>query len=152
MARIVRFHPPTNAHIIKRLRSICDNEGLKTDSKSLTTLVEVAEGDIRSCLNTLQVHRRNELKMYLKLSMILLWLQIIKSQTNVLDDKVIRSTALGLKDTSTSVTAVWDKLFKVPNRKRPKGIGEYPLDDPETSSSTDGGVDLYKTKWLKANT
>ena len=55
MARIVRFHPPTSAHLTKRLRAICDIEGLKADNKTLTTLVEVAEGDMRSCLNTLQV-------------------------------------------------------------------------------------------------
>lgn len=38
---------------------------------------------------------------------------------------VLRSTALGLKDTQTSVTAVWDKLFKVPTKKRQKGLGMY---------------------------
>lgn len=52
-------------------------------------------------------------------------LQIVKSHTNTLDEKVIKSTALGLKDTSTSVTAVWDKLFKVPVKKRQKGIGGH---------------------------
>lgn len=55
IARIVRFQPPTTGMLVKRLRDICDGEQLKTDHKSLTMLVEVAEGDMRSCLNTLQV-------------------------------------------------------------------------------------------------
>lgn len=59
IARIVRFHPPTNGMLVKRLRDICDKEQLKTDHKGLTTLVEVAEGDMRSCLNTLQVRLPN---------------------------------------------------------------------------------------------
>jgi chromosome transmission fidelity protein 18 len=49
---------------------------------------------------------------------------VIKSQTTTLDEKAIKSTALGLKDTSTSVTAVWDKLFKIPAKKRQKGVGQ----------------------------
>lgn len=55
IARIVRFTPPTNAMLVKRLKDICEVEQLRADHKSLTTLVEVAEGDMRSCLNTLQV-------------------------------------------------------------------------------------------------
>lgn len=55
IARIVRFQPPTTGMLVKRLKDICEGEQLKTDHKSLTVLVEVAEGDMRSCLNTLQV-------------------------------------------------------------------------------------------------
>lgn len=55
IARIVRFQPPTTGMLVRRLKDICEGEQLKTDHKSLTVLVEVAEGDMRSCLNTLQV-------------------------------------------------------------------------------------------------
>lgn len=41
--------------LVNRLRTICDEEGLGADLKNLTMLAEVAEGDLRSCLNTLQV-------------------------------------------------------------------------------------------------
>jgi replication-associated recombination protein RarA len=57
LAKIVRFSPPTNAMLVTRLRAICDEEGLGADAKNLTMLAEVAEGDLRSCLNTLQVRR-----------------------------------------------------------------------------------------------
>jgi chromosome transmission fidelity protein 18 len=42
-----------------------------------------------------------------------------------LDVNAIKSTALGLKDTQTSVSAVWDKLFKIPSKKRQKGIEDH---------------------------
>lgn len=55
LARIVRFTAPAHNSLITRLRSICEGENLSTDTKSLTALVNVAEGDMRNCLNTLQV-------------------------------------------------------------------------------------------------
>ena len=51
----IRFSRPTDVHIVKRLKEVCDMEGLKADSRALSTLVSVAKGDLRGCLNTLQV-------------------------------------------------------------------------------------------------
>jgi len=42
-------------HLVKRLREICEKERLKADSRALTALVGIAQGDLRGCLNTLQV-------------------------------------------------------------------------------------------------
>ncbi|KDE04049.1 hypothetical protein MVLG_05488 [Microbotryum lychnidis-dioicae p1A1 Lamole] len=100
MAKIVRFSAPTNTMLVKRLRTICDEEGLGADSKNLTMLAEVAEGDLRSCLNTLQ---------------------FIKRRSTHVDEKAIRSTIVGLKDTGTSATQVIDRLFKKPPRKKGGG-------------------------------
>ena len=54
-ARIIRFSRPADVHLTKRLRTICETEGLRAESRALTTLVGIAKGDMRSCLNTLQV-------------------------------------------------------------------------------------------------
>lgn len=54
-ARIIRFNRPPDVRLVKRLRDICEVEGLRSDSRALTALVGVAHGDIRGCLNTLQV-------------------------------------------------------------------------------------------------
>lgn len=54
-ARIVRFNKPPTAILVKRLKGICEAEGLQADTRSLNKLSEVTGGDIRSCLNTLQV-------------------------------------------------------------------------------------------------
>lgn len=54
-ARIVRFKKPQPAIIVNRLRQICDQERVKSDIRGLTRLAEMTNGDVRSCLNTLQV-------------------------------------------------------------------------------------------------
>jgi chromosome transmission fidelity protein 18 len=54
-ARIIRFNRPADVTLVKRLRTICEAESLRADSRALTALVGVAKGDMRSCLNALQV-------------------------------------------------------------------------------------------------
>jgi chromosome transmission fidelity protein 18 len=51
----IRFNRPADIHIVKRLKEICQTEGLKVDSRALNTLVSIAKGDLRGCLNALQV-------------------------------------------------------------------------------------------------
>jgi len=51
----IRFNRPADVHIVKRLKEVCEMEGLKADTRALSTLVSVAKGDLRGCLNTLQV-------------------------------------------------------------------------------------------------
>jgi hypothetical protein len=55
IARLVKFTAPPHALLVGRLRTICLAENMPVDSKGLTMLSETAEGDMRSCLNTLQV-------------------------------------------------------------------------------------------------
>ncbi len=56
-ARIIRFKKAQPAIMVKRLRDICERESLSADARSLTTLVEITNADVRSCLNTLQVRQ-----------------------------------------------------------------------------------------------
>lgn len=55
IARIVRFNKTNDYRLVKRLLEICELEGLKAQSRALTTLVGLTQGDLRGCLNTLQV-------------------------------------------------------------------------------------------------
>lgn len=57
LARQLRFSRPADLMIVRRLREVCEIEGLKADSRALSTLVGVAQGDLRGCLNALQVCR-----------------------------------------------------------------------------------------------
>lgn len=41
--------------IAKILQDVCDRENLDSDLRTLSMLAETTDGDIRSCLNTLQV-------------------------------------------------------------------------------------------------
>ena len=54
-ARQIRYTRPADVHIVRRLREICELEELSADARALSTLVNVAKGDLRGCLNTLQV-------------------------------------------------------------------------------------------------
>ena len=120
LAKIVRFTPPTSAMLVKRLRTICESEELTTENKHLSLLVEVAEGDLRSCLNTLQV-RLHGIECSLRLLTTTCRSpspQFIKRNGSTVDAEAIRSSALGQKDTGTSSSQVLNRIFKKPPRKR----------------------------------
>ncbi|KAH7911420.1 hypothetical protein BJ138DRAFT_925875 [Hygrophoropsis aurantiaca] len=104
-ARQIRCTRPADIHIVKRLREICDIEGLKADTRALSTLVGVAKGDMRGCLNTLQ---------------------FIKSRNEDVTEPLIRRATVGMKEADTSITNVINELFAPLSRKRAKelGIGE----------------------------
>lgn len=55
LANQIRFQRPADVHTVKRLREVCEMEGLKADSRAISALVGVANGDLRGCLNALQV-------------------------------------------------------------------------------------------------
>lgn len=101
--------------LVKRLRTICDVEELATENKHLALLVDTAEGDLRSCLNTLQVRPAVSTLVAILTQLLP---QFIKRNGSVVDPKAIQSSALGSKDTGTSSSQVLDRLFKKPPRKR----------------------------------
>lgn len=98
IARIIRFTTPTPMTLIKRLKTICESENMKADVRNLTLLVKLAGGDLRSCLNTLQ---------------------LVQSQTNVVSDTAIKNAAMaGMKDIGTSVQNILSKVFKLPKKAK----------------------------------
>jgi len=92
---------------------------LSTDTKSLTALVNVAEGDMRNCLNTLQVGQ-NVLKHFLGTDPVM---QFIKAKSSTVDEKTVKAATVGMKDTGTSASAVWERLFRIPVNKKGKNQG-----------------------------
>ncbi len=114
--------------LVKRLRTICDVEELTTENKHLSLLVDTAEGDLRSCLNTLQVRSSFSFPLAVlrpatsfRPSPTLTsspCTQFIKRNGSVVDAKAIKDSTVGSKDTGTSSSQVLDRLFKKPPRKR----------------------------------
>lgn len=51
----IRLQRPADIHTVKRLKQVCEDEGLRADGRALSALVGIAKGDLRGCLNTLQV-------------------------------------------------------------------------------------------------
>ncbi|KZT09714.1 uncharacterized protein LAESUDRAFT_722683 [Laetiporus sulphureus 93-53] len=101
-ARIVRFSRPNDVHLIRRLREICENEGLRAESRALTTLVGVAQGDLRGCLNMLQ---------------------FIKARGKDVTEPVVRGATMGMKETEASHTSVLNDLFAPMSKKRVNDLG-----------------------------
>lgn len=100
-ARIIRFKKAQPAIMVKRLRDICERESLSADARSLTTLVEITNADVRSCLNTLQ---------------------FIKAKAGEVNENMIRSSTVGLKDSGASINAVWNKLLVPMSAKKRRQV------------------------------
>ncbi|ELU36390.1 sister chromatid cohesion-related protein [Rhizoctonia solani AG-1 IA] len=54
IARVIRFRKAQPVLLTNRLRDICTEESLRADTRALTALVTVTQGDMRACINTLQ--------------------------------------------------------------------------------------------------
>ncbi|KAF9265625.1 P-loop containing nucleoside triphosphate hydrolase protein [Marasmius fiardii PR-910] len=98
----VRYQRPADVHTVKRLREICALEGLRADSRALSTLAGMAQGDLRGCLNTLQ---------------------FIKSKYDEVTESVIREATRGMKESESSITTVMNSLFSPLSKKRAKEMG-----------------------------
>ncbi|EPS95187.1 hypothetical protein FOMPIDRAFT_1062862 [Fomitopsis schrenkii] len=101
-ARIVRFSRPNDVHLVRRIREICEIEGLRAESRALTALVGLAQGDLRGCLNMLQ---------------------LIKAKGHEVTEPVIRIAAAGMKQGDMTWTTVLNDLFAPMARKRTKDLG-----------------------------
>jgi DNA polymerase III delta prime subunit len=69
IAESIVFKKVPMMSIAKRLQDICDMEGLDSDLRTLSMLSETTDGDIRSCLNTLQVKSRNSHEKFVEESL-----------------------------------------------------------------------------------
>ncbi|PFH54126.1 hypothetical protein AMATHDRAFT_135378 [Amanita thiersii Skay4041] len=98
----VRYSRPADIHIVNRLRYICGTEGLKVESRALSTLVGVARGDLRGCLNTLQ---------------------FIKTRNEDVTESIVRQATVGMKETDLSLNSILNDIFSPMSRKRVQELG-----------------------------
>ncbi|KAG9010130.1 hypothetical protein FRB93_004792 [Tulasnella sp. JGI-2019a] len=102
ICRIVRFNPAAPVQLTQRLRDICQNEGLQADTRGLSLLVNICKGDMRGCLNTLQmVHTRRQ----------------------TATEQIVREATVGMKEAETTNQAVWNDIFIPMSKKRIKDLG-----------------------------
>jgi len=52
---IVHIRPSPSSSLLPRLQKICHLENIKADARALTLLADSHEGDLRSCINSLQL-------------------------------------------------------------------------------------------------
>lgn len=103
----LRYMRPADTHIVNRLRHICEAETLSIESRALSTLVGVAKGDLRGCLNTLQ---------------------FLKSRCEHVTEAAVRRATVGMKETDVSLNAILNDLFSPLSKKRVHELG-LPDDD-----------------------
>jgi chromosome transmission fidelity protein 18 len=54
VARVLQVGHVSPSRLAARLTAICARQRIQTDARALMALCELADNDIRSCLNTLQ--------------------------------------------------------------------------------------------------
>ncbi|ORX74031.1 P-loop containing nucleoside triphosphate hydrolase protein [Linderina pennispora] len=94
VAQCYQIHAPTAVQLAKRLEEVCENEGMAADAWSLMALAKQNEGDIRACLNSLQM---------------------IRAHSSALGADHLRGNNIGIKDVQRSLFAVWDMIFTRPS-------------------------------------
>ena len=55
VAKIFRMVAPASARLNQRLREVCAKQTIRADTRAINALSEKAEGDVRACLNALQM-------------------------------------------------------------------------------------------------
>ncbi|KAJ2884665.1 Chromosome transmission fidelity protein 18 [Coemansia asiatica] len=94
IAQCYHVNAPTSARLGKRLEEICVAEGIDFDAWSLVELAKQNEGDIRSCLNSLQM---------------------ISTRGQKLETSSLQSNAIGTKDVQRSLFTIWAMVFTKPD-------------------------------------
>ena len=54
LVQLIEFSPPTERQLLKRLKEICENEGLEYEEEALKLLIKKNRGDMRGILNDLE--------------------------------------------------------------------------------------------------
>lgn len=99
---MVQFKPSRDASLVFRLKAICAKEALKVDDHTLSVLVQMADGDVRCCLNTLQLAR---------------------SRSGELSHEALLAMPVGHRDVAKGALDLWKQVFVLPS---PGSAGSAP--------------------------
>lgn len=102
-SKLIRLGRPSTPLLTRRLKQICEQEDIPADSKGLITLVDICQGDIRSCLNVLQLMQSDRSGLTADTFR-------QPSDGDEMNDSV--SLALGVKDGNVGIHQVWSLLFQ----------------------------------------
>jgi chromosome transmission fidelity protein 18 len=114
------MYPSSPLLVSKRLQHICSIEDLTAENRALNLLAEICKGDLRSCLNALQVqfvpwfHMRKAHQSY--------HLQFIKMKSQSVTESIVRTATIGVKEADTSIHSVWTDLLHPISKKRAKNL------------------------------
>ncbi|KAF9438709.1 hypothetical protein BGZ76_005654 [Entomortierella beljakovae] len=123
IAQIYQFKKPSIRGIVTRLQQICEIEKIPSDTRAFGALYEMTEGDMRSCLNTLQ---------FIKGKIRASGLSALDSaptriggggntQGHGLTLEALSKASVGHKDLNKSLFSVWEELFQAPYARKSRG-------------------------------
>ena len=110
MAKVFKVAPPASARLNGRLREVCAKRGMRADTRALGYLAERSEGDVRACLNALQMLNREG-----------------KSVTLAdVEPSADSGAACGEKDLTVQARALWQTLLSghISNKRTRKASRE----------------------------
>ena len=97
-AKIFRVLPPASSRLNERLRAVCAKQKMPADTRALGALAERTEGDVRACLNALQMIFNQKAKD--------------GADRGVrMSDVVGERAVAGEKDMTTQARTVWESLL-----------------------------------------
>ncbi|KAG0243590.1 hypothetical protein BGW41_001801 [Actinomortierella wolfii] len=102
IAQVYQFRKPSIRSVVRRLQQICELEQLAHDTRACGMLYEITEGDMRSCLNTLQFIKNKIHNSALD----------SRSEPVGLTVEMLGKAAIGRKDQNKSLYSVWEELFQ----------------------------------------
>ena len=114
MAKVFKVAPPASARLNGRLREVCAKRGMRADTRALGHLAERSEGDVRACLNALQMLNQEGKS---------LTLADVESDSTSAET---RSAASGEKDLTVQARALWRTLLSghISNKRTRKASRE----------------------------
>jgi len=94
----IPFEPIEMMSLVTRLEYICNRKQIAVDRAALSSLAEGTDGDIRSCLSTLQ---------------------FASLKTGRVTLSKLQDLGVGQKDKIVDAKAVWQEIFQLPRTRRP---------------------------------
>jgi len=108
IAKVFAFKQTSQDRLMKRLKLICEVEGLRVSMDALRTLCQATGNDIRSCLNTLQFVALKAKKS----------LQPGETASRA----VFSAITNGLKDEKKDIFEVWNTIYCSPSKNRHRSL------------------------------
>ena len=114
IAKVFKVAPPSSARLNGRLREVCAKRGMRADTRALGHLAERSEGDVRACLNALQMLNQEGKS---------LTLADVESDSTSAET---RGAASGEKDLTVQARALWRTLLSghISNKRTRKASRE----------------------------
>ncbi|KAI1316192.1 hypothetical protein EDD11_010364 [Mortierella claussenii] len=121
IAQIYQFKRPSIRSVVARLQQICEVEQVASDTRAFGALYEMTEGDMRSCLNTLQFIKNKSRASTLAAaasSVSSIGGPDANSGGQGLTLEALNKATIGRKDQSKSLFSVWEELFQAPYARK----------------------------------